>query len=78
VSSIRFIVFNRSAHIAAIAQKEHEQIYPQTGWVEHNAEEIWQHLGNFGCSSGIAGLTQRPAISMCGVRDMGRQTGHLG
>ena len=32
VSSIRFIVFNRSAHVAAIAQKEHEQSYPQTGW----------------------------------------------
>ena len=54
VSSTLFIVFNRSAHVAAIAQKEHEQIYPQPGWVEHNAEEIWQHLGNWGCSSGLS------------------------
>ena len=67
VSSTRFIVFNRSAHVAAIAQKEHEQIYPQPGWVEHNAKEIGQHLGNWGCSSGIAELTRRDANSMCGA-----------
>ena len=42
-TSTRFIVFDRSGHIAAVAQKEHEQIYPQPGWVEHNPEEIWQN-----------------------------------
>jgi glycerol kinase len=42
-TSTRFIVFDRSGHVAAVAQKEHEQIYPQPGWVEHNPEEIWQH-----------------------------------
>lgn len=41
-TSTRFIVFNRSGSVIAIAQKEHEQIYPNPGWVEHNAEEIWQ------------------------------------
>src|ERR1700736_4771069 len=42
-TSTRFIVFDRSGRIAAIAQKEHEQIYPKPGWVEHNPEQIWQH-----------------------------------
>jgi glycerol kinase len=42
-TSTRFIVFDRSGRIAAIAQKEHEQIYPKPGWVEHNPEEIWRH-----------------------------------
>jgi glycerol kinase len=42
-TSTRFIVFDRSGHVAAVAQKEHEQIYPQPGWVEHNPEEIWQN-----------------------------------
>jgi len=42
-TSTRFIVFDRSGQVAAVAQKEHEQIYPQPGWVEHNPEEIWQH-----------------------------------
>jgi len=41
-TSTRFIVFDRSGHIISSAQKEHEQIYPNPGWVEHNPEEIWQ------------------------------------
>jgi len=40
-TSTRFIIFDRSGRIAAAAQKEHEQIYPQPGWVEHDPEEIW-------------------------------------
>ena len=35
------MVFDRAGHIAACAQKEHEQIYPQPGWVEHDPAEIW-------------------------------------
>ena len=41
-TSTRFIVFDRSGRVVSVAQKEHEQIYPKPGWVEHNAEEIWQ------------------------------------
>jgi glycerol kinase len=41
-TSTRFIVFDRGGRVVAIAQKEHEQIYPRPGWVEHDAEEIWQ------------------------------------
>ncbi len=41
-TSTRFIVFNRGGQVVAIAQKEHEQIYPNPGWVEHNPEEIWR------------------------------------
>ena len=41
-TSSRFIVFDRAGRIISMAQKEHEQIYPNPGWVEHNAEEIWR------------------------------------
>jgi len=41
-SSTRFIVFDRAGRIVSIAQREHEQIYPRPGWVEHNPEEIWK------------------------------------
>jgi glycerol kinase len=41
-TSTRFIVFDRSGRIVASEQKEHEQIYPRAGWVEHDAEEIWR------------------------------------
>ena len=40
-TSTRFLVFDRAGSVAASAQKEHEQIYPQPGWVEHDPEEIW-------------------------------------
>src|SRR5436190_4725196 len=39
-TSTRFTVFDCSGRAVATAQKEHEQIYPQPGWVEHDAEEI--------------------------------------
>lgn len=41
-TSTRFIVFDRSGNVVTIAQKEHEQIYPNPGWVEHNPHEIWK------------------------------------
>lgn len=41
-TSTRFIVFDRTGRIAAMAQREHEQIYPAPGWVEHDPEEIWR------------------------------------
>jgi len=41
-TSTRFIVFDRQGQIICSNQQEHQQIYPQPGWVEHNPEEIWQ------------------------------------
>jgi glycerol kinase len=41
-TSTRFLVFDRSGRVRSFAQKEHKQIYPQPGWVEHDPEEIWQ------------------------------------
>jgi glycerol kinase len=40
-TSTRFIVFNRAGATIAAAQMEHRQIFPQPGWVEHDAAEIW-------------------------------------
>jgi glycerol kinase len=40
-TSTRFIVFDGAGRIVSVAQKEHEQIYPRPGWVEHDSEEIW-------------------------------------
>ena len=42
-TSTRCIVFDRQGQIVSQAQKEHKQIYPQPGWVEHNPEEIWKN-----------------------------------
>lgn len=40
-TSTRCILFNHEGKIEAVDQKEHQQIYPQPGWVEHDAVEIW-------------------------------------
>ena len=42
-TSTRMILFDRAGTIAAIGQKEHRQIFPQPGWVEHDASEIWSN-----------------------------------
>src|SRR5918997_2427802 len=40
-TSTRCMLFDQGGHVVSVAQKEHEQIYPKPGWVEHDAEEIW-------------------------------------
>jgi glycerol kinase len=40
-TSTRFIVFDREGRVVASDQREHEQIFPAPGWVEHDPVEIW-------------------------------------
>ena len=40
-TSSRAIIFDKKGSIVAVAQKEFTQIFPQSGWVEHDANEIW-------------------------------------
>lgn len=42
-TSNRFILFDKQGNIFESAQKEHEQIFPKPGWVEHDPMEIWQN-----------------------------------
>jgi glycerol kinase len=41
-TSTRCMVFDHSGRIVSVDQKEHEQIFPQAGWVEHSPTEIWE------------------------------------
>lgn len=41
-TSSRCILFNHDGEIASVAQKEFTQYFPHPGWVEHDADEIWQ------------------------------------
>jgi glycerol kinase len=40
-TSTRFMVFDREGNVISLDQKEHKQIYPKPGWVEHDPLEIW-------------------------------------
>ncbi len=44
-TSTRFMVFDRGGNVVSSAQKEHEQIYPKPGWVEHDPQEILRRTG---------------------------------
>jgi glycerol kinase len=41
-TSTRCMVFDHAGKVVSVAQKEHEQVYPKPGWVEHDAKEIWE------------------------------------
>jgi len=41
-TSTRCLLFDHAGQVLGIAQREHRQIYPQAGWVEHDAVEIWE------------------------------------
>ena len=43
-TSSRAIVFDHRGQIVATGQKEHEQIFPRAGWVEHNPVEVWNNV----------------------------------
>jgi glycerol kinase len=43
-TSSRCIVFDATGSIVAVGQKEHRQIFPRAGWVEHDGEEIWANV----------------------------------
>ncbi|MFN2194598.1 MAG: FGGY family carbohydrate kinase, partial [Anaerolineales bacterium] len=56
-TSSRFMIFDHSGGVVAIDQREHEQIYPKPGWVEHDPMEIWA-----ACQSVIAGALAKSGI----------------
>ena len=43
-TSSRAIIFDHAGQIVSVGQKEHEQIFPKAGWVEHDANEIWDNV----------------------------------
>src|SRR5512145_2334086 len=58
-TSTRFIVFDHTGTIVCSDQKEHRQIYPSPGWVEHSPSEIWDQTQRV-----ISGALQKGAIEL--------------
>ena len=59
-SSSRTIIYDARANVVASAQQEFRQIYPESGWVEHDPEEIWASVRNTMQEAlGKAGITMR-------------------
>jgi len=66
-SSSRCILYDREGKMAAAAQSEFRQIFPQPGWVEHDPEEIWQTQAAV-CREALRQLHLQPAdIAALGI-----------
>jgi glycerol kinase len=82
-TSTRFFIFDQSGQPVACAQREHEQIYPGPGWVEHDPEEIWFRTQQV-IAEAMAQLRLKPrdlaAIGIANQRETtvlwNRKTGH--
>jgi glycerol kinase len=81
-TSTRFAVIDHDGKIVSMAQMEHEQIYPQPGWVEHDASEIWANtqivIAEALASAGIeasmlaaVGITNQRETTLVWDRDTG-------
>ncbi len=71
-TSTRFMIFNHEGQVVASHQMEHKQHYPQPGWVEHNAEEIWentQQVVHHGLGKGNISVSELAAIGITNQRE---------
>mgnify|MGYP003429408020 FL=1 len=73
-TSTRAILFTREGTIAGVAQREHEQIFPRAGWVEHDPDEIWTNTEwVVAAALTTAGLTARD-IAAIGITNQRETT----
>jgi glycerol kinase len=64
-TSSRFIVFDKGGNIVSVAQKEHKQIYPKPGWVEHDPLEIMANTNEvIGAALARANLTAADLVAV--------------
>ena len=64
-TSSRSMVFDKHGNIVSVAQKEFKQIFPQPGWVEHDAEEIWStQFGTLAEAVAKAGIRMKQIVGI--------------
>ena len=73
-TSTRFMIFDHSGAVVATAQKEHEQIYPQPGWVEHDPLEIWQRTQEVISEALAAANSQASNLAAIGITNQRETT----
>jgi glycerol kinase len=65
-TSTRFMIFDHHGQVKGIDQKEHEQIFPRPGWVEHDANEIWTR-----CQEVTQGALSKAGLSLSDLAAVG-------
>jgi glycerol kinase len=86
-TSSRCIVFDAGGTVVSVAQREHRQIFPRPGWVEHDADEIWSNV-EFVVREALAvesitadqlaavGITNQRETTLVWERDTGKPVHH--
>jgi glycerol kinase len=73
-TSTRCMLFDHSGGVVSVSQKEHEQIYPKPGWVEHDPMEIWERTKEV-VSKAVAAAGAKPGdIAAVGVTNQRETT----
>jgi glycerol kinase len=86
-TSTRFIIFDRTGGIMGLEQKEHEQIFPRPGWVEHKPLEIWKNtqdvihgalarVGANGSDLAAIGITNQRETTLLWDKNTGKPYGN--
>ncbi len=86
-TSTRFIIFDRTGGIVGLEQKEHEQIFPRPGWVEHKPLEIWENtqdvirnalakVGANGSDLAAIGITNQRETTLLWDKNTGKPYGN--
>jgi glycerol kinase len=86
-TSTRFMIFDHAGSVVAIHQKEHEQIFPKPGWVEHDPAEIWartreviegalDHSGLTAADLAAVGVTNQRETAIVWDRRTGKAVGN--
>ena len=86
-TSTRFMIFDENGAIVSSNQKEHRQILPQAGWVEHDANEIWErtqevirgalkNAGITGSQLSAIGITNQRETTVAWSRSSGQPLSH--
>jgi len=65
-TSTRFMIFDHAGSVVGVDQKEHEQIYPKPGWVEHDPMEIWTRTNEV-----VEGALKKAGITLADLAAVG-------
>ncbi|MEL4504821.1 glycerol kinase GlpK [Luteococcus sp. H138] len=73
-TSSRAIIFDHAGQIVSVGQKEHEQIFPKAGWVEHDPEEVWGNVREVVAEALSKGNMNRHDIAAVGITNQRETT----
>ena len=73
-TSSRAIIFDHSGRIVATGQREHEQIFPRAGWVEHDPMEIWESVREVVAQALSKASVNRHQIAAVGITNQRETT----